>query len=107
MGGSEALIASFFTQVVSSAIGVSKKQNSQSDTSAQLAAERKAKEDELAQKEADERRRKRGKVTEARLLERKRMNPALNRQTTLANGGAGLINDPEVTATGLKAKLGE
>ena len=60
-----------------------------------------------AQKTADERRRKRGKVTEARQLEKKRMASTPKRQTTLANGGAGLINDPEVTTTGLKNKLGE
>ena len=107
MGGSETLIASFFTQVVSSAIGASQNQARSPDTSAQLAAERKAKEDELAKKEADERRRKRGKVVEARELEKKRLKPAANKQTTLANGGAGLINDPEVTSTGLKTKLGE
>ena len=102
MGGEMALISS----VIGLVAGM-QQPSGPKDNSAQLAAERKAKEDEQAQKEADERRRNRGKVVEARELEKKRMTPDANRQTTLANGGAGLINDPEVTSSGLKTKLGE
>ncbi|MBI9087506.1 MAG: hypothetical protein JEZ11_28210 [Desulfobacterales bacterium] len=77
------------------------------DNSAQLAEERKAKEAELARQEADERKRKREKVTEARQLEKKRMTPESNRQTTLAGGGAGLKTPASVGTAGLKTKLGE
>jgi len=73
--------------------------------SEQLAAERAAREEEQRQAEATERKRDRDKVTEARELERKRA--ATKPKTLLANGGAGLIDDPQVAKTGLKTKLGE
>lgn len=101
MGGTVSLVSS-----VLGLMSNMQKPDGATDNSAQLAAERKAKEDAQTQKEADERRRERGKVTEARQLEKKRLS-ASGRQTTLANGGAGLLNDPEVTNTVLKSKLGE
>lgn len=100
MGGEVALISS----VIGLMTGMSKPDGPK-DNSAQIAAERAAKEEEQRKREADERRREREKVTEARSLEQKRM--AAKPKTTLANGAAGLANDPTVATAGLKKKLGE
>jgi len=102
MGGSVALISS-----VIGLMSDMQQPEGPPDNSAQLAEERKAKEAEQTQREADERRRNREKVTEARQLEKKRLAPASNRQTTLAGGGTGLTGPAKTMSTGLKAKLGE
>jgi len=98
MGGSEALIASVFTQVAGTALGMANKPSAPPDNSAQLAAEREAREEEQRKKEADERRRQRENVTEARQLEQKRQDPAAKRQTTLANGATGLTDAAVISA---------
>lgn len=108
MGGSAAMLAaSVFTQVASTAISSMNKPKGPPDNSAQLAEERKAREAEQTQQEADERKRQRGKVTEARQLEKKRLSPTANRQTTLAGGGGGMKNNAKIASPGLKTKLGE
>ena len=100
MGGTVSLI--------SSVIGLlsSTEQPSVPDNSAALEAERKAKEEEQRKKEAAERKRSRDKVLEARSAE-KSARASQSAKSTLASGGAGLKDDPEVGASKLKQKLGE
>ncbi len=72
-----------------------------------LKAEREAQEASQLQRETDERSRERDKLSEARELEAKRLAAGSKRKTMLGNGGAGLINDPEVDVPQLKTKFGE
>lgn len=97
--------------IISSVLGVAgsltKKPDGSRDNSADLAAERAAREEEQRQREAEERRRDRDKVTEARELEKRRKTKKSETSATLPSGAAGLINDPAIAAAGLKKKLGE
>jgi len=103
MGGEIALI--------SSAIGLIGGMTSQKpnvpDQSAALAAQRQAQEEEQRKREADERKRDREKITEARSIEKKRLAANPEGSTTLSNGGAGLLDEPEIAEPRLKTKFGE
>lgn len=92
--------------LISSVIGMiaSADKPSVPDNSANLEAERKAREEEQRQKEAAERRRERDKVMEARSAEK---TSEVKAKSLLASGSAGLKEDATVAATQLKQKLGE
>ena len=102
MGGELALVSS----VIGLVSGM-QQPSGPPDRSAEMAAERAAQEEEQRKREADERRRDREKTTEARTIEKRRLAGTAKGRTTLANGGAGLTDEPEVAARHLKTKLGE
>lgn len=81
-----------------------------SNETRQLRAERTAQEAELERKEAAERKLHRDNLTTARQREFRRQeldDEESTGQTTLLHGGAGLTDDPDVTAPQLKDKFGE
>jgi hypothetical protein len=94
--------------LISSVIGLisSAQQPDVPDNSAALEAERKAREEEQRKKEAEERKRDRDKVLEARSAE-KSARASKSASSTLASGSGVLKDDPSVSATKLKQKLGE
>lgn len=98
-------------ELVSSTLGmaqdVSSLNKQESTATAQLRAEREAQEAEQLEQEAGDRRKKRQQVTEARDVQRKRLAGQNSGQTTLMNGGAGLVEDPNVFVPTLKDKFGE
>lgn len=75
------------------------------DNSAQLEAQRRAREEEQRKEEAAQRHKDRERVLEAREMDKKRA--AAKGKTTLSAGAAGLLEEPDVAAAGLKSKLGE
>lgn len=100
--------------IVSSAIGLvtnmSAKDKPGAQTSGQyeaLKTEREAQEEKQRKQEAEERKRERDKVLDARTIQKKRLAAKPSGKTTLANGGAGLLTEPEVRKSGLKEKFGE
>lgn len=97
MGGSE-------TALIGTAIGLaSRVMTGSSSESSQLAAERAAQAEELRQKEAAARKQERDQLLDARKAESKRQ---AEEKTTLSNGGAGLLDEPETASTQLKKTLG-
>ncbi|WP_147819681.1 hypothetical protein [Salidesulfovibrio onnuriiensis] len=105
MGAAAPAIMSIVASVASSAIAskMQKKGPSQSDA---MREERERQERERKEKEAEERRQERYQMREAREIERKRL-LASDKNSTLANGGAGLTDAASVQQAGLKQKLGE